>query len=53
MYFTEGELRSYEQLMRQTPRRPPSKKKPQNTTPSISTFSSPSLNKEKSDEKQK
>lgn len=27
MLFTDGRLRSYEQLMRQSPRRPPSNKK--------------------------
>lgn len=27
MFFTDGKLRPYEQLMRQSPRRPPSNKK--------------------------
>jgi len=46
MYFTEGELRPYEQLMRQTPRRPMSNKKDKKPTTPTKT-PSPVNKKEK------
>lgn len=52
MFFTEGELRPYEQLMRQTPRRPPSNRKMQK--PYSPTKSNPPIKKkEKNNEEQK
>lgn len=49
MYFTEGKLRPYEQLMRQSPRRSSSTEKQEKPAQPVSKLHPPMKKKEKTD----
>lgn len=54
MLFTDGKLRSFEQLMRQKPRRPQQvKREPTSSSFAAKQTHPPTANKESADEKQK